>query len=254
MQKGRHCFGAVLVFLILWVVILVVFFSESFLSVISISPSSLKNKNSLRNANKSGSSKSGSDLYDVTLVSQTSIDRFSLFADEIVRRWNGMISVSIHVDDENAQSIRVYMSQHIFPERVRLSYVKDNSGHYPINRLRNVAINNTITSHFWLTDIDIWPASDLYETILSLPSSLLSVEKQAIVVPAYEVLFDSKQLMIPDKNSKGARSRDGTCTDLEACLFKHLFMVPHHKQELMSCLQYGPCDTFKKKQQTHVRT
>lgn len=109
MQKGRHCFGAVLVFLILWVVILVVFFSslllvritcsESFLSVISISPSSLKNKNSLRNANKSGSSKSGSDLYDVTLVSQTSyflwivlrkrIDRFSLFADEIVRRWNG---------------------------------------------------------------------------------------------------------------------------------------------------------------------
>lgn len=60
MQKGRHCFGAVLVFLILWVVILVVFFSslllvritcsESFLSVISISPSSLKNKNSLRNA------------------------------------------------------------------------------------------------------------------------------------------------------------------------------------------------------------
>lgn len=69
-----------------------------------------------------------------------------------------MISVSIHVDDENAQSIRVYMSQHIFPERVRLSYVKDNSGHYPINRLRNVAISNTITSHFWLTDIDIWPA------------------------------------------------------------------------------------------------
>ena len=60
MRKGRHCFGAILVFLILWVVILVVFFSswllvhitssESFLSIISLSPSSLKNKNSLRNA------------------------------------------------------------------------------------------------------------------------------------------------------------------------------------------------------------
>lgn len=50
------------------------------------------------------------------------------------------------------------MNQHTLPQRFRISYVKDNSGHYPINRLRNVAINNTLTSHFWLTDIDIWPA------------------------------------------------------------------------------------------------
>lgn len=34
---------------------------------------------------------------------------------------------------------------------------------------------------------------------------------------------------------------------------RHLFMVPHHKRELLSCLQYGPCDIFKKEQLTHVR-
>lgn len=33
---------------------------------------------------------------------------------------------------------------------------------------------------------------------------------------------------------------------------RHLFMVPHHKRELLSCLQYGPCDIFKKEQLTHV--
>lgn len=35
--------------------------------------------------------------------------------------------------------------------------------------------------------------------------------------------------------------------------YRHLFMVPHHKRELLSCLQYGPCDIFKKEQLTHVR-
>lgn len=29
-------------------------------------------------------------------------------------------------------------------------------------------------------------------------------------------------------------------------------MVPHHKEELLSCLAYGPCDIFKKQQLTHV--
>lgn len=210
------------------------------------------------------------------------LNRVALFADEIARRWNGlcsvcyvtrrMISISFHMYDKNAQSAYAFMNQHSLPERFRLSYVKDNSGHYPINRLRNVAINNTITSHFWLTDVDIWPAccpgceslhvADLYETILSLPSSLLSIEKQAIVVPAYEVLFNSQQLRIPDRNKGQLQNGSGTCTDLEACLFKcalvmrvnrrHLFAVPHHKEELLSCLRYGPCDSFKKKRNTHV--
>ena len=35
-------------------------------------------------------------------------------------------------------------------------------------------------------------------------------------------------------------------------MIRHLFMVPHHKQELLSCLQYGPCSIFKKEQLTHV--
>ena len=106
--------------------------------------------------------------------------------------------------------------------------MKDNSGHFPINRLRNVAINNTITSHFWLTDVDIWPAccshslfslvADLYETILSLPSSLLAIDKQAIVVPVYEVLPISVQMKA--SNKERVQNGNDDCTDLQACLFK----------------------------------
>ena len=34
--------------------------------------------------------------------------------------------------------------------------------------------------------------------------------------------------------------------------YRHLFMVPHHKAELLSCLKYGPCTIFKAQQLTHV--
>jgi len=107
--------------------------------------------------------------------------------------------------------------------------VEDNSGHFPINRLRNVAIHNTITSNFWLTDVDIWPAccahslssvADLYETILSLPSSLLAIDKQAIVVPVYEVLPINEQLKRLIDNSKGVQTGSNDYTDLQTCLFK----------------------------------
>ena len=108
--------------------------------------------------------------------------------------------------------------------------MKDNSGHFPINRLRNVAIHNTITSNFWLTDVDIWsachspslflPIADLYETILALPSSLLAIDKQAIVVPVYEVLPINEQLKRLIDNSKGVQTGSSDYTDLQTCLFK----------------------------------
>lgn len=32
---------------------------------------------------------------------------------------------------------------------------------YPINKLRNIAIRYVTTSHFWVADMDMWPASEL---------------------------------------------------------------------------------------------
>ena len=108
--------------------------------------------------------------------------------------------------------------------------MEDNSGHFPINRLRNVAIHNTITSNFWLTDVDIWsachspslflPIADLYETILALPSSLLAIDKQAIVVPVYEVLPINEQLKRLIDNNKEVQTGSNDYTDLQTCLFK----------------------------------
>lgn len=37
--------------------------------------------------------------------------------------------------------------------------------HYPVNRLRNVAITAVNTSHFLMTDIDIWPDVNAYMSL-----------------------------------------------------------------------------------------
>lgn len=36
---------------------------------------------------------------------------------------------------------------------------------YPVNRLRNVAVRAVKTSHFLMTDIDIWPDVNAYQAL-----------------------------------------------------------------------------------------
>lgn len=36
---------------------------------------------------------------------------------------------------------------------------------YPVNRLRNVAVKAVQTSHFLMTDIDIWPDVNAYQAL-----------------------------------------------------------------------------------------
>lgn len=36
---------------------------------------------------------------------------------------------------------------------------------YPVNRLRNVAVKAVKTSHFLMTDIDIWPDVNAYQAL-----------------------------------------------------------------------------------------
>lgn len=93
---------------------------------------------------------------------------------------------------------------------------------------------------------------DLYETILRIPESELSISNQAIIVPAYEVRFDSARYAFMDDSSETPHIFPSECSDLEQCWWRYLFLIPHHKDELLSCLKYGPCKQFKEKALTHV--
>lgn len=57
---------------------------------------------------------------------------------------------------------------------------------YPINLLRNIALSKVHTSHFIVSDIDLWPSTTSYDAILALGRRYLSKPRNALVVPAFE--------------------------------------------------------------------
>ena len=144
--------------------------------------------------------------------------------------------------------------------------MEDNSDHFPINRLRNVAIHNTITNHFWLTDVDIWsachspslflPIADLYETILSLPST--SKPSLFLSMRWYPSMSNWSALLTIAREYRLEVAIVPICRHVSSSMWsvrvrhRHLYAVPHHREELMSCLQFGPCEQFKKNRKTHV--
>ena len=67
-----------------------------------------------------------------------------------------------------------------------LSLQKDPSV-YPINALRNIAINNARTSHFFMSDMDMWPSYGMYAFLVSLPTHILEDDHFAGIVPAFEI-------------------------------------------------------------------
>lgn len=72
-----------------------------------------------------------------------------------------------------------------------------NNDMYPINALRNMAINNVKTTHLWLADMDMWPSCSclppswcvvgLHDALMELPKNELERRDLAVIVPAFEL-------------------------------------------------------------------
>lgn len=88
------------------------------------------------------------------------------------------MSVTILVSVEDQNEVEKFIRESDFPNRLRLAlYITHYPGKkecvyrktasdlkcveaeiYPLNRLRNIAIQNSLTSHFVVFDMDMWPA------------------------------------------------------------------------------------------------
>lgn len=116
-------------------------------------------------------------------------------------------------------------------------------GFYPINELRNLAIRYSTTSHFFLSDMDMWPSFELYEALKALPSFILQDDFFSGIVPAFEV-------------------KKPECDSIEKCVEKlHLWsvlmdrvapMLPRTKPELIACLKSKMCSLYRENKSTHV--
>ncbi|KAK6637777.1 Xylosyl- and glucuronyltransferase large2 [Polyplax serrata] len=130
-----------------------------------------------------------SDGADVTLVAQLSMDRLQM-VENLLKHWEGPISLTLYMSDAEAQQFLNYaLSSEILSSRKNIGYhiVYKEGNFYPVNLLRNVALQQVKTPFVFLTDIDFLPMFGLYE-YLKTCIQLLDLEnaKKALVVPAFE--------------------------------------------------------------------
>lgn len=127
------------------------------------------------------------ESFDFSLVTQSSVDRLFVLK-YIMGRWPGPISIACAIYPSETETFDSLIHSLSFPPRILIHplYLKSANDSFPINRLRNFAMSKSISSHFWMTDIDMWPSNSLYSKLHSLPHSFKSDDHLAIIVPAFE--------------------------------------------------------------------
>lgn len=105
-------------------------------------------------------------------------------------------------------------------------HLTQSSSEYPVNLLRNLALEAVSTSHVLVVDADFVPSAGLDEAIVQSIASL--EQRQALVVPAFERIME--------------------CSSHDDCL-QHLqnnrSFIPHTMEELDSCMQTNDCRVFQ---------
>ncbi|XP_076450091.1 xylosyl- and glucuronyltransferase LARGE1-like [Babylonia areolata] len=126
---------------------------------------------------------------DVTLVAQLSMDRLQML-EMICRHWEGPISIALYMSDAEAQQfLRYALGSETLMSRKNIGYhiVYRDGQFYPVNYLRNMALEQVKTPYVFLSDIDFLPMYGLYEYLKKAANMMdIGAEKKALVVPAFE--------------------------------------------------------------------
>ncbi|KAF5274147.1 hypothetical protein FQR65_LT04545 [Abscondita terminalis] len=132
-----------------------------------------------------------SEENDVTLVTQMTFNKFSVFED-VCRRWTGPISVALYLEEEQLLTTLNYINQsRQLNQRYNIAFhVLFKNGEYqPINRLRNIALKHVNTPYVLLNDVDFVPSLNLYTTIKNHIKSTQNMKKKALVIPAFSANY-----------------------------------------------------------------
>ena len=156
------------------------------------------------------------DEFDVTLVAQLSADRLMML-ERLCQHWDGPISISFYGSDSDVQDVLKFHSNSPILQdcnaRLGLHVVYKSGQFYPINYLRNVALDNIQTPYVFLSDIDFLPMNGL-NLYLKEAIKVLGADKRAFIVPAFETLL-------------------------------YRFKFPANKNELLRMLKSGSIFTFR---------
>ncbi|KAJ2945231.1 hypothetical protein O0L34_g9302 [Tuta absoluta] len=130
------------------------------------------------------------DNFDVTVVVQLSMDRLQFF-ERLVRYWEGPVSAAIYLADCEVSRLESFIrEQATLSSRSNIAYhlvFKHDAMHYPVNYLRNVALEHCTTPYVFLMDADFVPMHGLYEHLRHALQAINPYpQKKCLVVAAFE--------------------------------------------------------------------
>ncbi|KAM3726968.1 Xylosyl- and glucuronyltransferase LARGE2s [Dirofilaria immitis] len=135
---------------------------------------------------------------NVVLTTQFSMDRLMHF-DALLQYWSGPVSAAVYVSDSDLSLLIQFFDDTLANRtNIALHAVYKEGTYYPINYLRNVALNNSNDASFvFLTDVDFIPEPGLYTMLCKKLAMNDSTNKRAFVVPAFEYIGSSQVPAIP---------------------------------------------------------
>jgi len=126
---------------------------------------------------------------DVTMVTQLSVDRLHML-DALCKLWTGPLSISLYASDADLVHLEHLVSSSPILRKYKklaLHIVFKQGKYYPVNVLRNVALNASTTPYVFFSDIDFLPSANLYEYAREAVR-VLGNNRSALIVPAFESL------------------------------------------------------------------
>ena len=88
---------------------------------------------------------------------------------QIASFWKGLVELSIvivspmsivyYIPEEDVSDLQSRMKSAKLRDNIHIQYViRENASMYPVNALRNRAVDAVQTSHFYISDMDVWPS------------------------------------------------------------------------------------------------
>ena len=156
---------------------------------------------------------------DVTLIAQLSMDRLQML-EKIAKQWKGYMSIAIYTMDYELEAIETFIRQ--CPDlksrkNIDFHIVFQAGEFYPVNYLRNVAMNFSHTPAVLISDADFLPMEGLAGRLkdwLLKEESVSNSNNRAYIVPAFETL-------------------------------RYRFSTPEDKSQLIQMWDDGLIDTFR---------
>ena len=88
---------------------------------------------------------------------------------QIASYWKGFVqwasvtlspmSIIYYIPEEDVSDLKARMKSTKLRDNIHIQYViRENASMYPVNALRNKAIDAVQTSYFYISDMDVWPS------------------------------------------------------------------------------------------------